>query len=237
MIENNKTYNLIYHMYIDEPNNLVLKYNLYLLKQHLKKFNGKKIIHVSFNTIKDVYEIIKIHFSDYNDIEWVFTENSRMKYPESYAFINELLPRIQSNNINEFTFMAHAKGVTRYKRVADDALFLWIHTLYEKNLQNIKNISNILEEYACCGTLKYDIPFFFQDNIGLVPWHYSGAFFWFNNKKLFSRPDWKIIPKSRYDLETYLAKFFTTQEAFGIPPFINGDTHKLMYWAQTYTGL
>ena len=75
-------------------------------------------------------------------------------------------------------------------------------------------VEEILKKYPCCGILKkgyhkkdewchYD-----------VPWHFSGTFFWFNNKRLFSK-DWKNINVlNRFGVETYLSNYFSDKEAF-----------------------
>jgi hypothetical protein len=199
-------------------------------------FNGKKIININYNNLEDAKFVIEQYFYHHNDIEWILTPNNEHIFNESYIFINKLLPKINSLNDHEITFMAHAKGVTRYRYQHDFPLFLWIHTLYQQNLTNPKKICSILKNYSCCGTLKINNITYFPDNIGNVPWHYSGAFFWFNNKKLFSNPNWSIPITSRYILEVYLSNFFDTEEAFGIEPHMVGDTHNIHNWENTYTG-
>ena len=46
------------------------------------------------------------------------------------------------------------------------------------------------------------------------PWHYSGTFFWFNNKKLFSIPNWQDVPQSRWGVECYLGKHIDVEDAY-----------------------
>jgi len=231
-----RKYNLLYHIYLNK-NNIMLKYNLFLLKEHLTKFNGKKIININYDTnVEYAKAFAHFHFGSYHDIEIILTSNDESPLRETYVFFNKLLPKVYSLNEYEYTFFGHAKGVTRYQTHKDLILFLWCHTLYSRNLNNFNNIANILDTHTCCGTLKIDEPIHFPDNLGVFPWHYTGAFFWFNNKKIFSKPNWHDHIQSRYGIETYLPRLVNSKEAFGILPHMTGDTHDILNWEKTYTG-
>ena len=232
-------YNLIYNLCLVEENP-ILYFNISNLKRYLHKFNHKKIINVNYEDYNFAKNFVETFFKEYDDIDFVFSDNSQNNgWYELTPFMNKLLPSVYSLNSNELTFYAHTKGVTRYHNKPkgertevpsqDFICLLWAYTMYSKNLEDFNKISSILNTYSCCGTLKLDRAF---SALSFVPWHYSGAFFWFNNQKLFSR-DWQRFYPSIYGLEGYMATHFDTIEAYSIPPelpFGNEDTYQKSSW-------
>lgn len=231
-----RKFNLIYHIYFPGQENLILQYNIYLLKQYINKFNGKKIININFiGDINNAKVFIDKYFDIYHNIEFIYTPNDESSLCETYIFFNKLLPRVYSLDDYEYTFFGHTKGVHKWSQNDQNMIFfLWCHTLYSRNLQDTNNIANILDTYTCCGTLKRNQPIHFLENAGYHTWHYTGAFFWFNNKKLFSKPNWYDHHGSRYGLETYLPRILDSKEAFGLSPDMIGDTHDLNSWLLSY---
>jgi len=208
------TYNLIYNLSLVSINP-ILYFNLSNLLRYIHKFNGKKIINVNYLDESFAKNFINESFKDIHDIEFYFTDNNQTNgWYELTPFITKLLPSVYSLNENEFTFYGHTKGVTRYNHETEFICLLWAHTMYTKNLDNFEFISNILKDYACCGTFKLNRPY---SALAFVPWHYSGAFFWFKNKTLFSR-DWERFYPNIYGLEGYLATHHSSSEAYSIPP-------------------
>lgn len=208
-----KTYNLIYNLCLINTNP-ILYFNLSNLKRYLSKFNGKKIINVNHNNESFAKQFVEKYFKDYG-IKFYFTNNSETNgWYELKPFMEKLLPTVYSLNDNEYTFYGHTKGVTRYNHPTEFVCLLWAHTMYTKNLDNFDYISSILKDYECCGTFKLNRPF---TALSFVPWHYSGAFFWFKNQSLFSK-DWQKFYPNVYGLEGYMATHFSSEEAFSIEP-------------------
>ena len=208
--KDNYTYNLIYNLCITFINP-ILYFNISNLKRFILNFNGKKIINVTYD--KDIdfaVNFIKENFSEYDDIQFIYTQN-HPELHETVPFINELLPRVFSTNENEFTFYGHSKGVSRYKHEIEALCLLWIYTLYQENLKNFNLISQVLNKYSCCGCLRINKPY---TALSFVSWHFSGTFFWFNNNKLFSKQNWQTIFGSRYGVEGYLGTHFNLEESY-----------------------
>jgi len=222
-------YNLIYHLCLININPIVY-FNIREIKQHLHKFNGKKIINVNYDDLNIAQNFIQTNFSEYQDICFVFTDNSSVKTAyEILPFINKLMPMVYSLNDNEYTFYGHSKGVTKYYTSANLACLLWAYTMYNRNLTNFDYISTILKNYSCCGTLKIDKPI---GPLHFVPWHYSGAFFWFKNKDIFSKT-WQNFYHDRFGLEGYLGMHIDSKMAYAISPkFIDGyeNPYEMKNW-------
>jgi len=232
-MEDNK-YNLIYNICLTNINP-ILYFNLSNLKRYLHKFNGKKIINVNYLDKDFAEEFILTYFKEFDDITFYFTNNNDTNgWYELKPFMNKLLPSVYSLNDNEYTFYGHTKGVTRYNHPTEFVCLLWAHTMYTKNLDNLEYITNILQTYACCGTFKLNKPF---TALSFVPWHYSGAFFWFRNKSLFEK-DWQNFYPNVYGLEGYLPTHFSTEEAFSIQPELPDgyeDIYMKHNWEKFYT--
>jgi len=220
----NYIHNLIYHIYA-EKTNPILTFNIENLKKYIHKFNGKKVININYEEENSADFIIDSIKKNNSNVEFFLTKNKETGgLYELYPFVTKLLPSIASNNENEFTFYAHAKGVTRYNSEKEFISLLWANLMYTKNLDDFGYINNILEKYPCAGCLKINKPY---TALSFVNWHYSGAFFWFRNKDLFSR-EWKKCYNSIYGLEGYLATHFSSKEAFSIDPELP-DNHEDIY--------
>lgn len=226
-------YNLIYNICLTNINP-ILYFNLSNLKRYLPKFNGKKIINVNYIDKPSAENFIEKYFKDFKDIIIYYTNNNETNgWYELTPFMYKLLPSVYSLDENEYTFYGHTKGVTRYHHHTEFVCLLWAHTMYTKNLDNFEYISNILKQYDCCGTFKLNRPF---TALSFVPWHYSGAFFWFKNKSIFSK-NWKKFHQSIYGLEGYLPTHISTEMAFSIPPELpegNEDIYMKHNWEVFY---
>jgi hypothetical protein len=229
------TYNLIFNLCISFVNP-ILYFNISNLKRHLQKFNGKKIINITHSDIVFAKQFVESNFSEYTDIQFFYTENT-LEVHEIDPFINKLLPTVYSVNEDEYTFYGNSKGVSRYGDPSKEFVsLLWAYNLYEENLKDFDNICSILKNNACCGCFKINKPF---TALSFVPWHFSGTFFWFNNKKLFSKNTWKQIFPSRYGVEGYPATHFSSEEAFCLAyelPEGMEDIYNLKNWENFYKG-
>jgi len=222
----NIKYNLIYHLCLTNINP-ILYFNLSNLKKYLVKFNGKKVINVNFDEDQDFAEkFVTEYFKDFPDIKFFFTKNSETNnWYELYPFITKLMPSVCSIDENEYTFYGHTKSVTHYNSARESVIsILWPHTMYTKNLDDFEYISNILENYECCGTFKLDRPY---SALSFVPWHYSGAFFWFKNKSIFSK-NWQTFYADVHGLEGYLATHLKSSEAYSIEPSLPNELPNIL---------
>lgn len=194
-----KTFNLIYHV---TPMGSY-RWNLELLRERLHIFNGKKIAAVAqgpgLDDIRTVQSLLP-------GVECAPFDNSP-EYRET-ATLKPLLNAVFSTNREEATFYAHTKGVTRPN---DEAVTKWTLALYQKNLDDMEHITDLLEKYPVVGAFKrYGV--FSNFPLG-SKWHYSGTFFWFRNRDLVHRPAWRMVPKHKYGAEAYLSLIFSPTEA------------------------
>lgn len=200
--------NLLVHIY--PKDNVMLDFNLDYISKYIHIFNGKKIINVAqgsglLNLDQFKNKLIKKGV-DIKDI--IFTTNKNNSLQEVEPFIKNLLPKVKSLNENEITFYCHSKGTSKK---SFDIPKLWAKLMYENNLKDIRKIEKCLKKYPCCGILKKGIG----KAGGLKsPWHFSGSFFWFKNKELFSKNWKKINAKHRCGVEIYLPLHFKSKEAY-----------------------
>jgi hypothetical protein len=229
------TYNLIYNLCISFVNP-ILYFNISNLKRYIHKFNGKKIINITHSDINFAKQFVLDNFSEYNDIHFFYTENTP-EFHEVSPFIEKLLPSVFSTDENEYTFYGNSKGVSRYRDpIRESVSLLWASTLYHENLKDFNRIPEILSQYSCCGCFKLNKPF---TAVSFVNWHFSGTFFWFNNKKLFSKTNWKQIYGSRYGVEGYMATHFPTEQSFCLAyelPEGKEDIYNWNNWEAFYRG-
>ncbi|KKL15930.1 hypothetical protein LCGC14_2500670 [marine sediment metagenome] len=206
--------------------------NVIALKKYWAIFNGKKIISISVgHGLCEASEVES--YVGFNDVEFIHVDNCE-KLGEVVAFV-PVLERVYSLNDTEISFYAHAKGVTPGKSVEElEAEEIWRNLMYVYCLSDSIKIDAILSHYACAGTFaKYGTHHLPMP----VKWHFSGTFFWFNHKQLFSK-NWRKIENNRYGVEGYLPLFFEEKNMFCLfgdnPNHSNLYRYKLNDWLQFY---
>lgn len=191
--------NLIYH--VTPIANY--KWNLELLTQRWGVFTGRKVIAVATAPGFDKPSYVKRYLP--RDAEVIEVQN-HSELRESASLI-PLLTCVESLEPDEITFYAHTKGVTRGH---NKAIILWTELMHKHLLDRIEAAEYQLKHFPICGTFKR------QGRFGCFPekseWHYSGTFWWFRNKDLFSM-DWRNVPLTRYTAEAYLSLFFAPELA------------------------
>lgn len=227
-------FNLIYHIYAPQGNKTWMD-NIDYLKRYIHIFNNKKIVNIATGEGLCSPEEIRKYFND-PTIQFIETPNDP-KLGEVAGF-KKLLERVYSLDPNEATFYAHAKGASHRKKRCPKTIRMWYECMYKYNLQNPKEIEDILTESACCGCFKYNkkwneiAPWALPD-IPFSDWHYSGTFFWFNNAKIFNK-DWGYIAQNTHGTEAYLSKFFSREESFciflDIPKGLSYHTYSKLFW-------
>ena len=211
--------NLIYFCYIRDIDNVDLstKYGILSLKYYKDVFNGQKIIFISGENLTDYFKEKSVKlFNFLKEIDIYFVQNNSNNR-ESEHFI-ESIKKIK--NEDSITFYAHNKGSTHSMSYS---LKIWIASMFYFNLSKnyLKEVKNnlILGEYVFSGIYKKIYSFFGSD------WHYSGAFFWFNTKRLLEKKNWENIDKSRMGLESYPGNICSISESYSSLITINGDFH------------
>lgn len=109
-----------------------------------------------------------------DNIQLFFRKNNK-NLGEAVSFL-DLLQYIESNNINEYTFYCHTKGITR-KNGEDIYISVWVELMYKYCLSNIDTL--IYQKKMFGGSLKSYQKF---PEVVLSPeWHYTGTFYWFHH--------------------------------------------------------
>lgn len=138
-----------------------------------------------------------------------------------------MLKKVESLDPQEVTFCAHAKGVTRPVN-AGVTVHPWAEILYETCLDYWPLVRSLLERRAMAGSLKKIGPGFRGSQSS---WHYSGTFYWFRNRDVFSR-DWRRVDQAWWGTESWPGVMFHEEEAACI--FHSGVVPKLNMYSMDY---
>jgi hypothetical protein len=179
--------------------------NLSLLERYKSIFDGEKVIYIATDdeVTNESEMIYKSYFS--------FLENSNIKivknHPdnrESEYFIQQLSDLKELADEDSITFYAHTKGGT-YN--SNDNVLRWITSMYFFNLEqeNLLTVEKfMIDDKAFSGIFRVDKIW---DPWVLSNWHYSGTFFWMNNRLIFSK-NWNEFEKGRFSVEAYPGYLF-----------------------------
>lgn len=211
------TKNLLFYLY---PIGTYWQYHAEKLSSYWHLFDGKKTIVVAEDEHTAPFEEVAASLPD--DINFLLRENNSA-FGES-AHLGLLLSDVSTpDDEDSITLYAHGKGVTWAigAREGEEqalkylpAVKLWVEALYHLNFDHVEECEKILSRFPLCGSFKRLGAFdhFPKGPSGTSSWHYSGNFFWFRNKDLFSRK-WKKVPKEHYGAEGYLGTLFAPHEA------------------------
>lgn len=196
--------NLIYYIY---PLKLdMVLFNLILLSKYYQMFDGERHVVVSLDDKTLSFEKTSSLINKYLPGITIHKRENDSKLGETAHFIF-LLSKVK--HTEGITFYAHAKGV--WRQLPDNKpLKKWIELLYSINL-GFNAIDERLKKYSVIGSFRKNRA---RYNIS-APWHYSGTFFWFNNKRLFSR-QWEKIEQSKWGVESYPGHQFPHSESYCI---------------------
>jgi len=192
------TLNLIYHVcpYADSD---VWRSNVEEIVRRWPIFNGKKVIAISTGKDMASVETVKKAFG-HTDCEFLEVPNSRSKRENaSFAL---LMDRVRSTAPNEATFYAHAKGVTTIGDAA--GVQYWRNGMYHTLLD--QPAVKLLNTFPFVGTHRTPAQATFPDGITKSCWHFAGTYWWFRNRDVFGRKDWReMIPPGGWGVEAYPA--------------------------------
>lgn len=208
--------NLIYFVCPFKSNN-EWRLNIRELMKYWDIFNGKKIVTVARGDELACLQTVKKEFKDYRSVKFLTVSNDR-ELGEVKPFKN-MLELVQSLDPCEFTFYAHAKGVSpkyqnRTNRHFMKTIRIWRNSMYHYCLRDSNQINRVLSDFSCCGCFKNTAC------VGLghpsSKWHFAGTYFWFNNKQLFRLDDWEKVEGDRWAVEGYLGCKLPESEAYSL---------------------
>jgi len=204
--------NFIYHF--APYKNDIFEYHIDKLRQHLPKFNNKKVINIVEGNEFHSKEYVMEKLSGF-DIEFTSTINNPA-HREAYSFFTKLLPKVESLNENEFTFFGHSKSCTN-RRQQDRFISqhrLWTDYCYKYTLDDIDDVIEKMDSYDAYGPFVRTTGL--SKAVADTTWHYSGTFFWFKNSAIFSK-DWserKFNYHNGYEAEAFIGKMITEDRGY-----------------------
>lgn len=206
-------FNLLYHIY-PRPSAILL-FNLQRLLAKRELFDGKVRITVTRNEPKASQGPELLPFdrvAHYLARHWPEAAGRMEIYPvpnaesEATPFFDRLLPSVWSTDPDEATFFAHAKG-TSPRRASNRFVWLWTSWLYQHNLRSRAELTETLKNFAAAGCFQYRR----SPPCSACPWHFSGTFFWFNHREVFTR-NWERRLETRYAAEAWLGNLLPLED-------------------------
>lgn len=195
-------------------------------------FTGKRLVLIAQGDGLAPFHQVCDKFPESSDC--LAVENSR-ELGEFRAF-SALLSGVRDTDPWQTTFYAHTKGVSpKYQQPGRlRTVRLWAEAMYTYNLDSIAEVDRALASKSVVGTFRRVGQF--RSLHRLSRWHYSGAFFWFRNRDLFSR-DWQsaLIP-SRYCPEFYPSLLFGLEASACLGPDVVGDLYSYEYLSALLKG-
>ena len=200
-----ETRNLLYHIYPVAANG-VWQWNVAQLLRRIGLFNGKRIVAIAVDERTDSAETVKRAFNGAVEDFVVLKNRPDRREVESHQ---ELFSRVRSEDPNEVTFYAHAKGVTSTSW-AQEAVRLWAGVSYELCLDYFPAVKKLFKDHPVVGPFKRTIRAWAQS---ASAWHYSGTFYWFRNAALYTK-DWRTMDEDFFGgSESYPSLHFSEKEA------------------------
>jgi hypothetical protein len=121
-----------------------------------------------------------------------------------------LFSRVMTLDPREITLCAHAKGVTQPAN--HPTAHRWTEILYEVFLDHWPLVEGHLRAYPVTGAFQKMGPGWSQSQSN-SDWHYSGSWFAFRSKDLFSKPNWHKIDRFWSGIEPYPSQHFSHADA------------------------
>lgn len=217
-----RIFNLIWHCTPCASND-VWERNVYQLLQRIESFNGKRIVGVATGAngmpLASLAEV-KQRFNRTRIDEFVTADNCDNHFRETPTFY-PMMDMVRSDNPDEATFRAHAKGVS-YNHDSK-GVTSWRNAMYKYLLDDFGTIRRALTTHPVVGAFRQanpngDLKKFKQ----LTPliqetcrWHFAGTFWWFRHDALFSNPKWRDVPMDcGWAVEFYLPFLFNYDQTF-----------------------
>lgn len=219
-----RTRHLLYHL-APMPGN-AWRLNVALLRRSWELFNGKRVIAVLEGPEMEPRDVILDAFAGVEAPEFIWLPNDP-RLREVLTFL-PLFERVESDDPHAATFWGHAKGVTRGNHWS---VARWRDILYQANLGRWNRVHEILRRFPLAGCFK-KVGRGWSPDESASEWHYSGSFFWFRNRELFTKPDWRRIDQFWSGIEPYPSLHFPAEQAGCI--FFQGQVGELNMYDEKF---
>jgi hypothetical protein len=182
------------------------RWNVYRLLGHLDVFTGRRLVVIATDETTEVADVAQDEFPSNERFEFIRVENNK-KTGEAAPFL-EALGKLQSQDPNELTFYAHAKGVTK-PAYEVPPVRAWANMMYELNLSYPDKIDMLMQKFDSIGCLRIVGG---SDPAGYI---FGGNYFWAKHSALFSG-NWKTILESYYGAERYIGAHIPLDRSFAL---------------------
>ena len=189
--------NLIMHIWPVKDRG-VWQWNVAQILRRMDLFNGQRFVSIvtgpdtdSFETVKHAFRGTVKNFLHFQNIP---------ELGEVVSF-GELLDRVNNIDERQATFYCHAKGV-RHKNnhPFSPQIRKWTAAMYASLLDYPGLIVDQLRDHPVTGSFLKASPGFSKEG---CEWHYSGTFFWFKNREIFSQHGWNRICRAYWGAEAW----------------------------------
>ena len=194
--------NLLYHVW--PVRGTTWQWNLEQLKKRLDIFNGRRLLGIVHDDrsapVEEVQEFVAGH-----GFEFIVAQNDERGEAITFPL---MMQQAASDDPNEITFYAHAKGV-KYEPNVPAPVKRWAEVQYRVALEDWPTIRDHLQRFAMTGCFRR--PGRFSAHRSLADWHYSGTFFWMRNAHVFTR-NYPAVPQFYGGVETWPGMVFRKEE-------------------------
>lgn len=191
--------NLIYHIW--PARGEMWRWNIDQLKQRIDLFNGLRLISIVHDDRTDHPDEVKASLAGHG-CEFLVLPNHPSGESNTFP---AMLRRVASQDINEVTFYAHAKGV-RHEAEVGPTLRRWVEMSYSAGLDDWDQVRAQLELFALTGSFRRRGRFDVHHR--LCDWHYHGTFFWLRHARVFAK-DCFDVPQIYHGVEAWPGHHFT----------------------------
>lgn len=211
------TRNLLYHIWpTSKTDNW--RWNVQQLLARIDQIDGVRSVGVAIDEQTVSLDEVKREFGETRVDNWIVRKNNPVnREGATFLKLMDTIPR----DGDSVTCYGHAKGVRHHE---DSPTVEWASMLYRTTFDHPQIVEELLAEYPIVGTFKRLGQFALPQN---HCWHYSGTFFWFRNRDVFSRPEWAFIHNKFFAcVEAWPANVFRAEEAGCIFGDNAGDLYK-----------
>jgi hypothetical protein len=192
--------NLIYHCYPTQANEL-WRWQAERIAKTANQFNGHRIIAIAVDdTTHDLTEVYKTFGKAFE-----FTPLSNDTRLRETASFKNLLQTVASTDAHEATFYGHSKGnSTTGNPIGAE---FWARASYHVLLNDSKRINGVLRYWSACGLNIINLlgNRIYPTGLQHGEWLFSGTFFWFRHDRIFTVPNWDVVPDDRYGTEAWVS--------------------------------
>lgn len=231
--------NLLYHVAPFNKNDMWRR-NVRQLLGRIDLFNGRRVVAVVTGRGLADWRCVEEEFAGKVDEVIHRPNNPKLREVVTLA---PLLEKVETLDPYQVTFYAHTKGVTRPVN-GGVTCHPWADIMYETCLDYWPLVSDLLKTHAMAGSFKKVGRGFGGSK---STWHYSGTFFWFRNRDVFSR-NWRRIDQKWWGSESWPGLLFKPEEVacifhegvvptldmYSMPYLKNVCEPELAAWRQQY---